>query len=77
MFSATRQPAGLKEEEEPHRELKAKPHKSVDEPEDKKEEYDEDDDDEEKATVDVTKPVPEPEEEASKSEPAGQTLKIL
>lgn len=49
----------------------AETQKSVDEPEDKKEEYDEDDD-EEKATVDVIKPLPEPEEEAVKSEPTGQ-----
>lgn len=49
--------------------------KSVDEPEDKKEEYDEDDEDEEKATVDVTRPLPEPGEEDS--EPAGQRPKTV
>lgn len=74
--SAPSQPLVVGEEEEGEdEEPTAKFSKTVDEPEDKKEEYDEDDD-EEKATVDVMKPVPEPEEEAPKTEPSGQSLSL-
>ncbi len=74
--SVTSQPAALEDDgddEEPIAELK----KTVDEPEDKEEEDYPEDNDEEKATVDVIKPVPEPEKEAAKTEPTGQTVKII
>lgn len=69
--------AAPEEEEDEGKEPTAKLQKSVDEPEDKKEEYDEDDDDGEKATVDVIKPVPEPEEEEPKTEPTGESLRAV
>lgn len=74
--SVPSQPPAVEEDEGGDEEPTAELTKTVDEPEDEKEEYDEDGD-AEKAAVEVIQPVPEPEDEAPKTEPTGQRLSLV